>query len=101
MWVRVQYVKNSVILNNVIISTDVTIDKCILDKKVTVGRNAYLGFGEDYTPNQDKPDLLRSGITVIEKGALIPSETKIGRNCRIFRTAQYPCKDVPSGSTLA
>jgi glucose-1-phosphate adenylyltransferase len=93
-------VKNSVILNNVIISTDVTIDRCILDKKVTVGRGAYLGFGEDYTPNIDKPDLLQSGITVIEKGAIIPSDTKIGRNCRIFRTATYTDKIVPSGYTL-
>ncbi len=94
-------VRNSVILNNVIISTNVTIDRCILDKKVTVGRNAYLGYGEDYTPNQEKPDLLQSGITVVEKSAIIPSETKIGRNCRIFRTAHFTNQDVKSGSTLA
>lgn len=94
-------IKNSVILNNVIISTDVTIDRCILDKRVTVGHNAYLGFGDDYTPNKDKPDLLSSGITVIEKGAVIPSDTKIGRNCRVFRTAEYQEKTIPSGSTLA
>ncbi|HOI85663.1 MAG TPA: glucose-1-phosphate adenylyltransferase [Acholeplasmataceae bacterium] len=94
-------VRNSVILNNVIISTNVTIDRCILDKKVTVGRNAYLGYGEDYTPNQEKPDLLQSGITVVEKSAIIPSETKVGRNCRIFRTAHFTNQDVKSGSTLA
>jgi glucose-1-phosphate adenylyltransferase len=94
-------VKNSVVLNNVIISTDVTVDRCIIDKKVTIGRNAYLGYGEDYTPNHDKPDLLQTGITVVEKSAIIPSETKIGRNCRIFRTAHFTAKDVPSGSTLA
>jgi len=94
-------VRNSVVLNNVIISTDVTVDRCIIDKKVTIGRNAYLGYGEDYTPNHDKPDLLQTGITVIEKSAMIPSETKIGRNCRIFRTAHFTDKDIPSGSTLA
>jgi len=94
-------VRNSVILNNVIISTNVTIDRCILDKKVTVGRNAYLGYGEDYTPNQEKPDLLQSGITVVEKGAIIPSETKIGRNCRIFRTAHFTSQEIKSGATLA
>jgi glucose-1-phosphate adenylyltransferase len=93
-------VKDSVVLNNVIISTDVTVQRCILDKKVTIGRNAYLGFGEDYTPNLDKPDLLQTGITVVEKGAMIPSEAKIGRNCRIFRTAIFNSKDIPSGSTL-
>lgn len=94
-------VKDSVVLNNVIISTDVTVNRCIIDKKVTIGRNAHLGYGEDYTPNQDKPSLLQTGITVIEKGSIIPSETKIGRNCRIFRTAHIDQKEIPSGSTLA
>ncbi|RJX26664.1 MAG: glucose-1-phosphate adenylyltransferase [Acholeplasma sp.] len=91
---------NSVVLNNVIVSTDVKIDKCIIDKKVTIGRNAYIGYSEDYTPNLEKPDLLKSGITVIEKGALIPGFTKIGRNCRIFRTAKITDPIVKSGSTL-
>jgi glucose-1-phosphate adenylyltransferase len=93
-------IKDSVILNNVIISTDVTIQKSILDKKVTVGRNAYIGYGNDFTPNKAKPDLLSTGITVIEKGATIPSNTNIGRNCRIFKTHQFVSKDIPSGSTL-
>lgn len=91
---------NSVVLNNVIISTDVRIDKCIIDKKVTIGRNAYLGYSEDYTPNSEKPDLLKTGITVIEKGAMIPGHTKIGRNCRIFRSAKITESYVKSGSTL-
>ncbi|MCR3907016.1 MAG: glucose-1-phosphate adenylyltransferase [Tenericutes bacterium] len=93
-------IKDSVILNNVIISTDVTIQKCILDKKVTVGRSAFIGYGNDFTPNEEKPDLLSSGITVIEKNAVIPSATNIGRNCRIFKTATYESKDIKSGSTL-
>jgi glucose-1-phosphate adenylyltransferase len=93
-------VKDSVILNNVIISTHVTIEKSILDKRVTVGRNAYVGFGDDYTPNIEKPDLLSSGITVIEKHAVVPSNIKIGKNCRIFKTATYDSNDVKSGSTL-
>ena len=94
-------IKDSVILNNVIISSDVTIQKSILDKKVTVGRNAFIGYGNDFTPNQEKPDLLSSGITVIEKGAIIPSNTNIGRNCRIFKTHRFITKDIPSGSTLS
>lgn len=93
-------IKDSVILNNVIISTDVTIQKSILDKKVTVGRNAFIGYGNDFTPNVEKPELLSSGITVIEKGAVIPSNTNIGRNCRVFKTHAFVSKDIPSGSTL-
>ncbi len=93
-------IKDSVVLNNVIISTDVTINKCIIDKKVTVGRNAYLGYGDDYTPNIEKPDLLKSGITVIEKNTVIPGDTMIGRNCRIFKTSVFKSKEIKSGSTL-
>lgn len=93
-------IKDSVILNNVIISTDVTIQKSILDKKVTVGRNAFIGYGNDFTPNVEKPDLLSTGITVVEKGAIIPSNTNIGRNCRVFKTHKFVSKDIPSGSTL-
>ena len=93
-------IKDSVVLNNVIISTDVTINKCIIDKKVTVGRNAYLGYGDDYTPNIEKPDLLKSGITVIEKNTVIPGDTMIGRNCRIFKTGVFKSKEIKSGSTI-
>lgn len=93
-------IKDSVILNNAIIGDLVTIHKSIIDKKVTIGRNTYIGYGDDLTPNQAKPDLLRTGITVIEKGAIIPSDTKIGRNCRIFKSGKFTSKFVPSGSTL-
>ncbi|OHE30849.1 MAG: glucose-1-phosphate adenylyltransferase [Tenericutes bacterium GWC2_39_45] len=93
-------VKDSVILNNVIIGDNVTIQKSILDKKVIVGRNTYIGYGNDLTPNQEKPDLLVTGITVIEKNAVIPSDMYIGKNCRIFKTADFKEKEVKSGSTL-
>src|SRR5690606_25248227 len=74
-------VKDSIILNDTIISENVTINKCIIDKHVVVGRDSHLGFGDDFTPNIEKPDLLTSGITVVEKSAIIPANTKIGRNC--------------------
>jgi glucose-1-phosphate adenylyltransferase len=93
-------VKDSVILNDAIISENVTIQKSIIDKKVVIGRHAFIGFGNDFTPNKEKPDLLTSGITVIEKRTIIPSHTVIGRNCRIFRTATFDGKEIKSGETL-
>ena len=94
-------IRDSVILNNVIVGDLVSIDRSIIDKKVIIGRKTYIGYGDDLTPNIEKPDLLRTGITVVEKGTFIPSETKIGRNCRIFKTAKFTTKDIPSGTTLA
>ncbi len=93
-------VKDSVILNNAIISENVTVQKSIIDKKVVIGRNTYIGFGNDLTPNKEKPQLLSSGITVIEKRTIVPSNTIIGRNCRIFRSAIFHKKEIKSGETL-
>jgi len=93
-------IKDSVILNNVILGDNVTINRSILDKKVIVGRGANIGFGDDFTPNIEKPDLLVSGITVVEKRATIPGNVVIGRNCRIFNTAKFDKSVIPSGTTL-
>lgn len=92
-------IEDSVILNHVIISDYVTIKKAIIDKKVVIGRHTSIGHGEDI-PNIEKPELLDSGITVIEKGAIISSDTNIGKNCRIFKSAVITQKEIPSGSTL-
>ena len=92
-------IEDSVILNHVIISDYVTIKKAIIDKKVVIGRHTSIGHGENIS-NIEKPDLLDSGITVIEKGAIIPSDTNIGKNCRIFKSAVITQKEIPSGSTL-
>lgn len=93
-------VKDSVILNNAIISENVTIQKSIIDKRVVIGRNAFIGFSDDFTPNKEKPYLLSSGITVIEKKTVVPGNTVIGRNCRIFRTAIFDGREIKSGETL-
>ncbi len=93
-------VKDSVVLNNVLISDNVTVQRSIIDKRCVIGRHAFIGFGDDFTANKEKPDLLSSGITVIEKGTMVPADIYIGRNCRIFRSADFPSKIIKSGSTL-
>ena len=94
-------VKDSVILNDCIIGENVQLDRVIADKNVIIGRNTIIGHGNDFTPNDEKPDLLSSGITVIEKRAVIDSDIKIGRNCRIQRSAKFEDKQVvKSGLTI-
>jgi glucose-1-phosphate adenylyltransferase len=93
-------VRDSVILNNSIISENAVVDKAILDKKVYVGRNAIIGFGEDYTPNEERPNVLSSGINVIEKHGFVPDGAKIPRNCRIYRNAKFDQLEIKSGSTI-
>lgn len=92
-------VKDSVILSHTLISDGVEITKAIVDKRVIIGRNTKIGLF-DNTPNLEKPDLLHSGITVIEKGTIIPNDTHIGKNCRVCQTAQFNETRYESGSTI-
>jgi len=93
-------VKNSVILNDAEIMPGAVVENAIIDKKVTVGFNSKVGYSDDYTANVERPDLLSSGINAIAKGVVIPDDTIIERNCRIFSTATFKDKVIKSGTTL-
>lgn len=93
-------VKDSVILNDSEIMPGAIIERAIIDKNVKVDFNARIGVGDDLTPNQERPEVLSSGINVIAKGVHIPEDTVIERNCRIFSTAVFKDKRIKSGTTL-
>lgn len=93
-------IKNSVILNDTIIGNNVKITQSIIDKEVIIGGDTQIGFGDDITPNKEKPDILNCGITVVEKQSVIPGHMTIGKNVRIFRTATFNHKVVNSGETI-
>jgi len=77
-------VKDSILFEDCVVGKGATVDLAILDKRVHVGRNAVLGFGDNHTcANKQKPSHLYTGITLVGKGARIPAEWKIGRNCVI------------------
>ncbi|CAM3214804.1 glucose-1-phosphate adenylyltransferase [Streptobacillus felis] len=77
-------VRNSIIFSNSYIDENTHLDTVILDKKVYIGKNSLIGHGDDYRPNNDKPDLLSKGISVIGKNAKLGNSTIIERNVRIF-----------------
>jgi glucose-1-phosphate adenylyltransferase len=96
-------VKDSVIFNDTVIRKDSVIEKAIIDKEIEVGENCRIGFGDDFTPNQEKPDLLDSGLNIIAKRAQIPAGTNIERNCRVYSyaaPADFTSKNIKSGSTV-
>ncbi|MDA3931668.1 MAG: glucose-1-phosphate adenylyltransferase [Tenericutes bacterium] len=96
-------VSNSVILNDVEIKSGAVVDNCIIDKHTVIEENATVGFGDDYTDNKERPDLLSTGITVIGKHVNIPKDMKIGRNVRIFGYTDLKDiknKTIVSGSTI-
>ncbi len=91
---------DSVILNDTEVLPGAYIERAIIDKRCVIGENVIIGDSDDYTPNQENPDLLQSGINAIGSGVVIPKNTVIQRNCRIFSTAKFEKKVIPSGSTI-
>jgi glucose-1-phosphate adenylyltransferase len=73
-------VRYSIVMTDAVIEQGAMVDRCIIDKNVIVGRGACVGYGSDYTPNNN-PDLhLSTGITVIGKNTIVPPDFRIGRN---------------------
>ncbi len=97
-------VKDSILFEDCIIKKGAIVDLTILDKRVQVGANAIVGFGENYkVANLLKPSHLYTGITLIGKGAVVPEGQKIGRNCVIdsnITEAAYQGKMIEDGESL-
>jgi glucose-1-phosphate adenylyltransferase len=97
-------VRDSILMTDTHVAAGAVVDRCILDKEVTVGEGARLGDGEDNTPNQAAPEQLNTGLTVVGRGARIPAEASIGRNVvvmsRVAEAAFGKEKAVPSGQTI-
>lgn len=91
---------NSVILNDTEIFPGAYIENAIIDKRCKIMENVIIGDGEDYTPNKEKPEILSSGINAIGSNTVVPANTVIKRNCRIFGKATFKDKVIDSGSTL-
>jgi len=96
-------VKDSIIFEDTTIGRGTVIEKCIIDKQVWVSRGCHIGAGDDFTPNKEEPDYLKTGITLVGKGTRIPSEVTIGRNCKIeprVEASDFLTHTVESGETI-
>jgi glucose-1-phosphate adenylyltransferase len=90
-------VRKSVIMANCVIGRHSVIDHCILDEGVNIGEFSYVGFGASLVPGS-------FGITVVGRGATIPSHTAIGRNCKIYpgiEPTTFRTEVVPPGTVVS
>lgn len=95
-------VKDSILLDNVEVGEGTFLENAILDKDVSVKAGCEIGIGED-TCNAESLSMPSSGITLIGKGAIIPTQTRIGKNCLLYPElglADFPSREIPSGTTL-
>jgi glucose-1-phosphate adenylyltransferase len=96
-------VRESIIQHRCVIRAGAVIDRCILDKEVTVGPNAVLGVGDLSVPNRERPDIVNTGISIIGKRVTIPGGMRIGRNVVIgpgVRDELLDLAELESGDTV-
>lgn len=97
-------VKDSIVMNDAWIGPGALLDKVITDKQVVVGAGAVVGVGEESVANEQMPDKLNAGITVIGKRAFIPDGAQIGRNVLVNSgrdESDFPAdKIVADGKTI-
>lgn len=92
-------VKDSIIMNDTWIGPGALVDKVIADKQVVIGAGAVVGQGDEKVVNEQMPDKLSFGITVIGKNARIPDGAQIGRNVLINSNCDEP--DFPVDKIVA
>lgn len=94
-------VRHSIIMTDVVIEENAVVDHAILDKRVRVGAGAWIGWGDDLTPNDSAG--LHSGLTVVGKNTPIPADTYIGHNCAIaadLSEDDLKQNPIPSATTI-
>jgi glucose-1-phosphate adenylyltransferase len=96
-------VKDSILMFDTRVEAGSHLHKVISDVDVIVGPECRIGFGDAAVPNEDYPQLLQSGITLIGRGSAIPSERQIGCNCIVqpnMAAPQFRKKEYGSGVTV-
>ncbi len=105
-------VRDSILFPDCIVGPGSTLDRVILDKNVVVGADVKLGNGDESRPNRTQPRNLTTGITVVGKGARIPSGLTVGRNVliaadvmerdfqRLLSTNGHVGRELASGETV-
>jgi glucose-1-phosphate adenylyltransferase len=87
---------NSVVMANVHVGYHSVVDRSIVDENVQIGECTYVGFGAGLIPgNWD--------ITVVGRGAGVPSRAVVGRDCKIYpgvSADHYKSKTVMAGTVV-
>ncbi len=96
-------VTNSVLMRNVTVAQGATIDRCVIDVHSRVEANVCMGFGPSNVPNQELPEILNTGLTLIGRNVTIPANVKVGRNVQIHAyagPADFDGPEVPPGGVV-
>jgi glucose-1-phosphate adenylyltransferase len=96
-------VRDSIIFDDCRIEAGAIVERSIVDKETIVGKNSYVGYGDDWTLNHERPDIVNCGITIIGKRARVEPYVRVGRNVVIGpNVVAEGVQDgtIPSGTTI-
>jgi glucose-1-phosphate adenylyltransferase len=95
-------IRDSIIMENCIIRKGCVLDRCIVDQNTEIGENVTMGVGENI-PNEEKPKIYNTGITVVGSNTVVPANLTIGKNCVIYGTPtaeSFADNKLESGKTV-
>jgi len=93
---------DSIIMEKCVINANARINRSIIDQNTVVGANVSIGYGPN-VPNELKPEVYNTGITVIGINSVIPDNVSIGCDCVIQGVtvlSDYPDGALLSGKTV-
>jgi glucose-1-phosphate adenylyltransferase len=93
-------VHNSIIFHDCVIGPRAEVTNAIIDKSVTIGSRARVGFGDPSVPNRLQPAYLDCGVTLIGKKTVLPPGIRIGTNCLVSGSLDnglIPDRDLADG----
>jgi len=81
-------VRDSIIMENCCIGRNSRLERTIIDEGSHVGSDVVIGQG-DNIPNEDKPNIYNTGITVVGENSSVPDGVTIGKNCVVYGKTEY------------
>jgi glucose-1-phosphate adenylyltransferase len=95
-------VRDSIITEGCRIGKNTRIERSIVDEGSTIGSDVVIGTGEN-TPNDEKPHIYNTGITVIGESTTVPDNVTVGKNCVIYgvtKASDYESGRLESGKGI-
>ena len=81
-------IRDSIIMENCYIGRNSRLERTIVDEGSYIGSDVVIGQG-DNTPNEDKPSIYNTGISVVGENTTVPDGVTIGKNCVILGETKY------------
>jgi len=81
-------IRDSIVMENCYVGRNSRLERTIVDENSSVGNDVVIGQG-DNIPNEDKPNVYNTGISVIGENTSVPDGVTVGKNCVIFGGVVY------------